>query len=242
MPELLVSCQDLGKAFGSAPLFEGLSLGVFEGDHVGLVGPNGSGKTTLLALVPRLYDPQEGIVLVDGRDVRGVSVRSLRAQVGVVTQETVLFQDTIRANIAYAAENATEARIVDAAKRARAHEFIMATPEGYDTVVAEGGLSLSGGQRQRISIARAILRDPAILVLDEATSMIDTESERAISEALTEFSKGRTSLIVAHRLSTIVNADAIVVMDEGRIVDRGTHKELLGRCDLYRRLVASAVQ
>lgn len=220
------------------PALRGVSLTVRHGETVAVVGSNGSGKTTLLALVPRLFEPDAGggSVLVDGRDIREVSVKSLRRQIGVVTQETVLFRGTIAANIAYGAEGVTQAKVVDAAKRARADEFIGAQPKGYDTPVAEQGLSLSGGQRQRIAIARAILRDPAILILDEATSMIDADSEAKIAAALAEFCKGRTCLIVAHRLSTVLNADRIVVMDQGRIVDQGTHGELLSRCEPYKRI------
>lgn len=221
------------------PALDGVSLSVEHGSRVAVVGPNGSGKTTLLALVPRLFDPQRGRVLIDGVDITTVSVRSLRRQIGVVTQETVLFRGTIASNIAYGAEAdeggaVTRERIIEAAKRARADEFIRAMAKGYDTEVGEQGLTLSGGQRQRLAIARAILRDPAILILDEATSMIDADSEAKIGAALEEFSSGRTSLIVAHRLSTVVSADKIVVMDQGKVVDQGTHGELLERCDVYR--------
>ncbi len=242
----------------------GLTLAVGFGKTVAFVGPNGCGKTTLLSLIPRLFDPDEGRVLVDGRDVREVGVRSLRAQIGVVTQETVLFSATIAENISYGASGATEEKIRDAARRARAEEFILAKPGGYEFRVGEGGSGLSGGQRQRLAIARAILRDPAILILDEATSMIDSESEAKIAEAIAEFvgkgeggggkgegqrangthagvraPGGRTCLIVAHRLSTVIAADAIVVMDGGAIVDMGTHGELLGRCGIYQSLVAN---
>jgi len=220
----------------SKPSLEHVSASIANGQTVAFVGPNGSGKTTLLAMVPRLFDPDPGAgaVLIDGRDIREVSVRSLRRQIGVVTQETVLFRGTIESNIAYGAESATHERVQEAAKRARAHDFIMEQPQGYATIVAEQGLSLSGGQRQRLAIARAILRDPAILILDEATSMVDADSEAKIAAALAEFGKGRTCLIVAHRLSTVINADSIVVMDQGRVVDRGTHAELLARCETYR--------
>jgi ABC-type multidrug transport system fused ATPase/permease subunit len=218
------------------PALDGISLQIRQGQRVAIVGPNGSGKTTLLALVPRLFDPDpgRGAVLIDGRDIREVSVRSLRRQIGVVTQETILFRGTIRGNIAYGADDATEERIIAAAMKARAHDFISALPQGYDAPVGEQGLTLSGGQRQRIAIARAILRDPSILILDEATSMIDADSEAKITEALSEFSTGRTCLIVAHRLSTVINADRIVVMDSGRIVDDGRHVELMQRCGVYR--------
>ncbi|MBK7403525.1 MAG: ATP-binding cassette domain-containing protein [Phycisphaerales bacterium] len=208
-----------------------------------MVGPNGCGKTTLLALVPRLFDPDAGgndspagRVMIDGCDIRDYSVRSLRRQIGVVTQETVIFHGTIGSNVSYGAEGSTPEGIRDAARKARAHEFIERLPAGYDTVVGEQGLTLSGGQRQRIAIARAILRDPAILILDEATSMIDGESEAKIGEAIAEFSQGRTCLIVAHRLSTVLGADRIIVMNEGRVVDQGKHDELLLKCDVYRHL------
>ncbi|MDX2146912.1 MAG: ABC transporter ATP-binding protein [Planctomycetota bacterium] len=221
------------------PSLSNVSLTIQHGETVAFVGPNGSGKTTLLALVPRLFDPDPNVggqVLIDGRDVRLFSVRSLRRQIGVVTQETILFKGTIRGNIAYGAENATEERIIHAAQRARAHEFITQLTGGYDAAVGEQGLTLSGGQRQRLAIARAMLRDPAILILDEATSMIDADSEAKIAEALQEFSRGRTSLIVAHRLSTVISADRIVVMDQGRIVDVGRHGELMKRCTVYRSI------
>lgn len=220
----------------STPSLRDIDLTVSHGETVAVVGPNGSGKTTLLALVPRLFDPQAGQILIDGRDIRDFNIRSLRRQIGVVTQETVLFRGTVRSNIAYGAENATEERIRQAARKARADGFVSAMSDGFDTTVAEQGLSLSGGQRQRLAIARAILRDPAILILDEATSMIDADSENKIAEAIAEFSAGRTCLIVAHRLSTVLNADRIVVMDQGRIVDTGTHTELLDRCEVYRAL------
>lgn len=221
----------------NGPAIRDASIKVPHGQRTAVVGPNGSGKTSLLALVPRLFDPDSGEVLIDGRDIRKFSVRSLRSQIGVVTQETVLFRGTIRENIAYGGDSVTDQRILDAARKARAHEFIQRLPLGYETPVAEEGLSLSGGQRQRIAIARAILRDPAILILDEATSMIDAESESHIAAAISEFSSGRTCLIVAHRLATVMNADMIVVMDAGRIADTGTHAELLGRCDVYQTLV-----
>lgn len=215
---------------------DGVSLHIKRGETVAFVGPNGCGKTTLLSLVPRLLVPTDGRVLIDGVDTATVSLRSLRRQIGVVSQETVLFAGTIASNIAYGTPGATRERIETAAKSAYAHEFISRQPEGYDTVVGDQGLTLSGGQRQRVAIARALLRDPTILILDEATSMIDSESEALIARAISEFAKSRTCLVVAHRLATVVNADRIVVMDAGRVVDVGRHDDLLERCPLYRDL------
>ena len=215
---------------------ETVTLEIPHGQTVAFVGPNGSGKTTLLSLVPRLYDPDAGRVLIDSIDLAGVNLRSLRQQIGVVTQETVLFRQSVRDNIAYGAGGVNEEAILDAARQAHAHEFIESLPDGYDTVLGDQGSTLSGGQRQRLAIARAILRDPAILILDEATSMIDAESESKIAAAIAGFSAGRTCLIVAHRLSTVVAADRIVVMNDGRIEDVGPHAELLERCNLYQQL------
>ena len=220
----------------NTPAVRGVSLMLAHGRTVAFVGPNGSGKTSLLALVPRLYEPQSGSVLIDGQDIREFSVKSLRRQIGVVTQETVLFKGTVRGNIAYGAGWVSQEQVEAAARKARAHEFIMNMPKGYDTEVAEQGASLSGGQRQRIAIARAILRDPAILILDEATSQIDAESEKIIGEAISEFAHGRTCLVVAHRLSTVLAADHIVVLDKGQLVDQGNHKELMERCAVYRSI------
>jgi ATP-binding cassette, subfamily B, bacterial MsbA len=220
------------------PAINDVSLTIQHGETVAFVGPNGCGKTTLLSLVPRLFDPDLGRILVDDTDIAKVRVRSLRRQIGVVTQEVILFKGSIRENIGYGSSKASEGDIIHAATRARAHGFIMQMPQGYDTPVGEQGLTLSGGQRQRIAIARAILRDPEILILDEATSMVDSESEEHIGAVLKDFCVGRTTLIVAHRLRTVLSADRIVVMNAGRVVDTGTHDELLGRCELYRQLAA----
>jgi subfamily B ATP-binding cassette protein MsbA len=220
----------------TAPAINGVTLSIPHGKRVAFVGPNGCGKTSLLSLVPRLFDADSGAVLVDGQDIRQFSLRSLRSQIGVVTQETAIFKGTVRANIAYGNLGASNEQIEAAARQAHAHEFITKLPQGYDTVVAEQGLSLSGGQRQRLAIARAVLRDPAILILDEATSMVDADSEAQIAAAIADFAKGRTCLIVAHRLSTVLNCDSIVVMNAGQVVDQGTHDELLGRCEVYRSL------
>ncbi|MEM1330759.1 MAG: ABC transporter ATP-binding protein [Planctomycetota bacterium] len=218
------------------PALRDVSLSIRKGETVAFVGPNGSGKTTLLAMVPRLFEPDSGSVLLDGIDIAECSLRSLRAQIGVVTQETVLFRGTIRSNIAYGARGATDQQVEDAVRRARAEDFIARLPDGLDTPVGEQGLTLSGGQRQRIAIARAILRDPALLILDEATSMIDADSEARIAEAIDDFGKGRTCLVVAHRLSTVMTADRIVVMDRGRLIDAGSHADLLERCAVYQQI------
>lgn len=218
------------------PSLTDISLRIDANETVAFVGPNGSGKTTLLSMIPRLFAPDSGRVLIDGTDIAGVSLRSLRRQIGVVTQETVIFDDTIAGNIAYGADVHDPEQIAEAARKACAEEFILERPAGYETRVGEQGMSLSGGQRQRIAIARAILRNPRILILDEATSMIDADSEAAIADALARFCRNRTALVIAHRLSTVINADRIVVMDEGRIIDIGRHDELLSRCRLYQQL------
>jgi ABC-type multidrug transport system fused ATPase/permease subunit len=220
----------------TTPAINGVSLRVRHGETVAFVGPNGCGKTTLLSLIPRLFDPDDGRVLIDGIDISRVRIRSLRKQIGVVTQEVVLFKGTIAQNIAYGNRHASREQIEQAARDARAMEFIEQLDMGLDTPVGEQGLTMSGGQRQRLAIARAILRDPAILILDEATSMIDAHSEKLINEVLDEFCRDRTSLIVAHRLSTVLNADRIVVLNEGQIIDQGKHEELLERCAIYRQL------
>ncbi len=214
----------------------GISLKIKHGMTVAFVGPNGCGKSTLLSMVPRLYDPTDGSISIDGHDLKTVNLKSLRDQIGVVTQDVILFQDTIQHNIGYGMDDVSSDQIKSAAKQAYADEFIQKKKDGYLTSVGERGLSLSGGERQRLAIARAILRNPRILILDEATSMIDADSEALITEALSEFCKSRTSLVIAHRLSTVVNADQIVVMAEGSVVDQGTHAELLKRCVLYQQL------
>jgi subfamily B ATP-binding cassette protein MsbA len=209
------------------------------GRKAALVGASGAGKSTLLNLVPRFYDVTSGRVLIDGQDVRAVTLDSLRRNIALVSQELTLFDDTVRANIAYGRPDASLADIEAAARHAAAHDFIMALPEGYDTLVGENGVKLSGGQRQRIAIARAMLRDAPILLLDEATSALDTESERLIQAALAELMQGRTTLVIAHRLSTVIDADVIFVLDQGRLVEQGSHAELLARNGAYARLYAT---
>ena len=221
---------------GSSRAVADVTLKIRAGETVAFVGPNGCGKTTLLSLVPRLFDPNEGRVMIDGIDITRVRVRSLRRQIGVVTQEVVLFKGTLRENIAYGNTNASFEQIKQAAEQARAIAFIEELDDGFETHVGEQGLTLSGGQRQRIAIARAILRDPAILILDEATSMVDATSERLIGDVLSSFCQNRTTLIVAHRLSTVLGADRIVVMDQGMVVATGTHDELIDSCRLYQGL------
>jgi subfamily B ATP-binding cassette protein MsbA len=223
----------------SLPVLRQVSLTVQPGQVVALVGPSGAGKTTLVNLIPRFYDVTAGCITIDGHDLRQVTRLSLRKQIGIVPQEAVLFSDTIRTNISYGRLEATQVEIEAAARAANAHEFIVSMPQGYDTRVGERGIKLSGGQRQRVAIARAILKDPRILILDEATSSLDSESEYLVQEALERLMKSRTTFVIAHRLSTIVNADWIVVLDRGQIVEQGTHADLLARQDgLYRKLHA----
>jgi len=213
-----------------------INLEVASGETVAIVGPNGSGKTTLVRMLPRLLEPSKGAILIDGKDIREFSLRSLRRQIGIVTQDTVLFHTTIGENIAYGLRRPHQEQVLDAARKAFVDEFVRDLPDGYDTMVGEHGATLSGGQRQRIAIARAIIRDPAILIFDEAMSQVDADSERRIHQAMEQFIKDRTTLMIAHRFATVLSADRIVVMDAGCIVDTGTHEELLGRCKLYHHL------
>ena len=241
LPPFSASVEFREVTFGYAdghgkPVLSGVTLTVPAGSVVAIVGRSGAGKTTLVNLLPRFYDVSTGAVCLDGHDVRDVTLASLRRQIGIVTQETVLFDDTIAANIAYGMPDATREAIEAAARAAHAHDFIMAQPSGYETAIGDRGQRLSGGQRQRLAIARALLRDAPILVLDEATSSLDSESERLVQDALAVLMRGRTSFVIAHRLSTIQRADMIVVLERGRVVDAGRHDELLARGGAYARL------
>lgn len=249
------AAKDIGRASGSAtlenvtffyrdkdgtrkdvPAVQNVSLQLDPGKFYALVGPSGAGKSTIFSLLLRFYDADEGVVMLDGHDVRAITQNSLRANIGIVSQDTFLFHDTIRENIRYGRLDATEEEIIEAAKKAHAHEFIMQIQGGYQAIVGEGGCNLSGGQKQRISIARAILRDAPILLLDEAMSALDTESEKIIQDAIATLASGKTVVAIAHRLSTILEADQIIVMEHGRILDRGTNAELLERNALYQKL------
>ena len=234
-----ISFQHVSFAYHDDPgnaILEDISLEVQPGEILALVGPSGAGKTTLVNLIPRFFDPSKGSICVDGLDLRALKVESLRHQIGIVPQETLLFGSTVRDNILYGRLDASEAEVIEAAKAANAHAFITQMPMGYDTLVGERGVKLSGGQRQRIAIARAILKNPCILLLDEATSSLDSESEGLVQEALERLMAGRTSIVIAHRLSTIQNANRIAVLEDGRIVETGTHADLITKGGLYAHL------
>ncbi len=215
------------------PILDDLSFSLPPGRKLAIVGPSGAGKSTIVRLLFRFYDVTGGGAQVDGQDVRGLTQKSLRAAIGVVPQDTVLFNDSIAANIAYGRPGASQAEIEEAARTAQIHGFILSLPEGYDTVVGERGLKLSGGEKQRVAIARVVLKNPEILVLDEATSALDSRTERSLQEALQRVARGRTTLVIAHRLSTVVDADEIIVLDHGRVVERGSHQRLLAQPGLY---------
>jgi len=221
---------------GAKAALDGVDMDIPGGKTVALVGASGAGKSTVLNLLPRFYDVTDGHVSIDGTDIRDVALDSLRSRISLVSQEIVLFDDTIRANIAYGRFGATDEEIEAAAKAAAAHDFILSLPDGYDTMVGERGLNLSGGQRQRLAIARAMLKNAPILLLDEATSALDTESERQVQTALDHLMKGRTTIVIAHRLSTVVGADIIHVLDRGRVVESGDHNSLLELGGQYARL------
>lgn len=223
-------------AYDSQPVLQDITIRIQTGEAVAIVGESGVGKSTLLDLLPRFYDVTSGRILIGGYDVRDVTQRSLRQMIGVVTQQTILFDDTVRNNVAYGRPDLPLERVIDAAKASHAHDFVMALPDGYDTLIGENGMKLSGGERQRIAIARALLKNPPVLVLDEATSNLDSDSEKAVQVALEELMKGRTTLVVAHRLSTIRNVDRIYVVVDGRIAEEGSHDELLARGGEFARL------
>ena len=228
--------ENVTFGYGDEAVLRNIELAVEPGEIVALVGGSGAGKSTFVNLLPRFYDVNEGRITVDGHDIRNVTLKSLRSLMGFVTQEVVLFNDTVKNNIAYGRANVDDNAVMAAARAANAHEFITALPHGYDTHVGESGVLLSGGQRQRLAIARALFKDPPILILDEATSALDTESERLVQQALNNLMEGRTTLVIAHRLSTVRNADKIVVLDRGAIVEVGSHEQLLARRGIYRKL------
>lgn len=232
-----IEFRDVRFSYGNKEVICGVNFKIRKGETVALVGPSGGGKSTLSDLIPRFYDIQGGAILIDGVDIRQYDIESLREYMGVVSQETILFNDTIANNLRLGKQDATDEEIRQAAVVANAHNFIMETEHGYQTNIGDRGMKLSGGQRQRLSIARAVLKNPEILILDEATSALDTESEKLVQEALNALLKGRTSLVIAHRLSTIHNADRIIVIEKGRIAEQGTHQQLMERHGIYARLI-----
>ncbi|MBU1871762.1 MAG: ATP-binding cassette domain-containing protein, partial [Candidatus Omnitrophica bacterium] len=235
-PKSNITFERVHFAYECENVLRGIDLKVNVGQSLAIVGPSGVGKTTLVDLLLRFYDPQQGRILIDGIDIREFSLKSLRQNIGLVSQEIILFNDTVKANISYGTLKPDFDDVIKAAVKANAQDFILKLPNAYDTVIGERGITLSGGQRQRIAIARALLKDPPILILDEATSHLDSASERVVQDALEELMQGRTVLIVAHRLSTVQNADHIIVLDRGEIVEQGRHKELLDKKGLYFRL------
>jgi len=228
--------SDVSFKYTDTEVLSNISFKAKSGNVMAFVGPSGAGKTTLISLIARFYDPNEGSVKIDGADIRDVELQSLRNQIGIVTQETVLFNDTVSANIAYGNKDIDINKVIESAKTANAHDFIMKMPQQYNTVIGERGFKLSGGERQRLAIARAVFKNPPILIFDEATSQLDSKSEKLVQEAIDRLMEGRTVFVIAHRLSTIKHADTIVVMENGKIIDAGAHDELLARGGLYKKL------
>lgn len=233
-----IEFKNVNFGYDSRQVLKDVSFRIPEKTSTAIVGPSGSGKTTICSLLARFYDPQSGSISVGGHNLREFTCDSLLSNISMVFQNVYLFHDTIRANICFGKPDATEEEMIDAAKKARCHDFIMALPQGYDTVVGEGGGTLSGGEKQRISIARAILKNAPIIILDEATASIDPENEHLIQQAISELTRGKTIITIAHRLATIQNADQILVIDDGRVVESGTHAELIKQEGLYRRFTA----
>lgn len=231
-----IQFKNIHFRYADNEILKGINIQVEYGQMVAIVGPSGSGKSTLVDLIPRFYDPQEGVILIDGVNIKDFQLKSLRNQIGIVNQETILFNDTIKANIAYGKPDASLEEIIAAARKASAHDFIEHCPDGYNTIIGDRGVKISGGERQRIAIARALLKNPPILILDEATSQLDSASERLVQAALDSLVEGRTTVTIAHRLSTVRNANRIVVLDKGQIIEEGMHSQLLEKDGLYKRL------
>jgi subfamily B ATP-binding cassette protein MsbA len=231
-----IEFRNVNFAYAQEPVLKNINLKIEKGKMVAIVGPSGGGKSTMADLLPRFYDIEDGEILLDGRNIKDYKLESLISVMGIVTQEAILFNDTVFNNIAFGMENVTQEDVERAARIANAHDFIMQMEQGYQTNIGDRGAKLSGGQRQRLSIARAVLKNPPVLILDEATSALDTESERLVQDALTNLMKNRTSIVIAHRLSTIRNADEIIVLKEGEIIERGTHDTLIGAGGMYSNL------